>query len=153
MGKRTTQPDLILSNGKPAAVILGIKEYEELLERAEDAVDLKTLRDMKKKPLRFRKLDDVLKGRVAAVYEVVLERRAERDRRVCDPRSAVSKARDRDSTLVASQPSRFPPPRPGLGGSQGSSSRGSAPLHSWLHPSVPTGAGSRPLERSETRRC
>ena len=63
MAKRISQPDIILSNGKPAGVILGIKEYEELLERAEDAVDLKTLRSMKKKPLRFRKLDDVLKRR------------------------------------------------------------------------------------------
>ena len=63
MGKRVRQPDVIFSNGKPSAVIIGIREYEELLERAEDAADVRTLQAMGKKPLRFRKLDEVLKGR------------------------------------------------------------------------------------------
>lgn len=63
MGKRIPQPDIILSNRKPADVILGIREYEELLERAEDAADLKTLQAMKKKPLRFHKLNDAVATR------------------------------------------------------------------------------------------
>jgi len=50
-----------MRGGKPAAVILGIEEYRELLERAEDAEDLKTLRKMRKRPLKFRKLEDFLK--------------------------------------------------------------------------------------------
>lgn len=62
MKTRKRQPQIVLRNGKPAAVILGLDEYEELLERAEDAADLKTLRAMRKKPLRFRKLEDVLDG-------------------------------------------------------------------------------------------
>lgn len=60
MKTRKRQPQIVLRNGRPAAVILGLDEYEELLERAEDAADLKTLRAMRKKPLRFRKLEDVL---------------------------------------------------------------------------------------------
>jgi hypothetical protein len=40
---------------------LGIEEYRELLERVEDAEDLKTLRAMRKRPLKFRKLEDFLK--------------------------------------------------------------------------------------------
>ena len=46
---------------KPTAVILSIEEYRKLLERVEDAEDLKTLRAMRKRPLRFRKLEDFLK--------------------------------------------------------------------------------------------
>ena len=61
--QRMSKPDIILSNGKPAAVILSIAEYEELLERAEDAADLRTLRSMRRKPLRSRKLADVLRER------------------------------------------------------------------------------------------
>jgi PHD/YefM family antitoxin component YafN of YafNO toxin-antitoxin module len=61
MKQRIRKPDIILTNGKPAAVILSIAEYEELLERAEDAADLRTLRAMRRKPLRFRKLHDVLR--------------------------------------------------------------------------------------------
>ena len=60
MKTKKKRPQIVLENGKPSAVILALDEYEKLLERAEDAEDLKTLRTMRKKPLRFRKLDDVL---------------------------------------------------------------------------------------------
>jgi hypothetical protein len=40
---------------------LSIEEYGKLLERVEDAEDLKMLRTMRKRPLRFRKLEDFLK--------------------------------------------------------------------------------------------
>jgi hypothetical protein len=53
--------DLIYRDGKPAAVILDIAEYEELLERLEDADDLRALREIRQRPLRFRKLTDFLK--------------------------------------------------------------------------------------------
>jgi hypothetical protein len=45
----------------PAAVILDIEEYRDLLKRLEDAEDLKMLNAMRGKPLRFRKFDDFLK--------------------------------------------------------------------------------------------
>ena len=50
-----------IRGGKPAAVILDIDEYREMLERLEDMEDLKMLEDMRKKPLKFRALDDFLK--------------------------------------------------------------------------------------------
>lgn len=54
-------PEIVVRNGKPAAVILDINEYIEMLERLEDAEDLEMLQEMRKKPLRFRKLEDFLK--------------------------------------------------------------------------------------------
>ena len=60
MRTKKKRPQIVLENGKPSAVILALDEYEKLLERAEDAEDLKTLRAMRKRPLRFRKLNDVL---------------------------------------------------------------------------------------------
>ena len=54
-------PGIILQEGKPTAVILDIDEYQEMLERLEDAEDLKMLIEMRKKPLKFRRLDDFLK--------------------------------------------------------------------------------------------
>ena len=50
-----------MRGGKPAAIILDIHEYRELLERVEDADDLKMLKQMRKRPLKFRKLEHVLK--------------------------------------------------------------------------------------------
>lgn len=53
-------PEIIFRDGKPAAVILDIDEYQELLERLEDIEDLKELEKMRKKILKYRKLDDFL---------------------------------------------------------------------------------------------
>ena len=63
MTRLSRASEVVLRNGKPAAVILDIEAYEELLERAEDAADLRRLRNMRKKPLRFRKLEDLLNVR------------------------------------------------------------------------------------------
>lgn len=54
-------PELVLKEGKPTAVILDIDEYQEMLERLEDIEDLRMLEEMRKKPLKFRKLEDFLK--------------------------------------------------------------------------------------------
>ena len=51
---------IVTENGEPSAVILDIEEYKEMLERLEDAEDLKTLEDMRKKPLKFKKLEEFL---------------------------------------------------------------------------------------------
>ncbi len=53
-------PEIVLRNGKPTAVILNIEQYQELLERLEDTEDLKRLRTMRKKPLRFKTLNEFL---------------------------------------------------------------------------------------------
>jgi len=52
--------DLIYRNGRPAAVIIGIREYEELLERLEDVEDVMYLRKLRQKPLHFTRLSDFL---------------------------------------------------------------------------------------------
>jgi PHD/YefM family antitoxin component YafN of YafNO toxin-antitoxin module len=56
----TRHQEVVYRNGKPAAVILDIEEYRELLERLEDSEDLRILKRMRTKPLKFRKLDDFL---------------------------------------------------------------------------------------------
>ncbi len=63
MKSRHTQPQIVLRNGKPTAVILDLAQYEELLERAEDTYDLARLRAMRGKPLRFKPLEHFLQGR------------------------------------------------------------------------------------------
>jgi len=53
-------PEIILRDGKPAAVIVDIDEYQEMVERLEDLDDLRMLEELRKKPLKFRKLEDFL---------------------------------------------------------------------------------------------
>jgi len=60
MKAKKKTPELVLRNGKPAAVIVDIKEYQEMLERLEDLEDLKALKDMRRKPLKFKKLEEFL---------------------------------------------------------------------------------------------
>jgi PHD/YefM family antitoxin component YafN of YafNO toxin-antitoxin module len=55
---KSKTPDILFRDGKPAAVVLDIDEYQEILERLEDSEDLKALREMRKKPLKFKKLED-----------------------------------------------------------------------------------------------
>jgi hypothetical protein len=57
---------LVVEGGTAVAVILAIDDYQEMLERLEDLHDLKMLQEMKKKPLRFRKLEDFLTERPPA---------------------------------------------------------------------------------------
>lgn len=57
--KRTFE--IVTQDGKPTAVILDIDEYQEMLERLEDLEDLKMLKTMRKKPLKFKRLEDFLK--------------------------------------------------------------------------------------------
>jgi len=54
------EPEIIFREGKPAAVILDIDVYQELLERLEDAEDLKILAELRQKPLKFKRLEDFL---------------------------------------------------------------------------------------------
>jgi PHD/YefM family antitoxin component YafN of YafNO toxin-antitoxin module len=58
--KRKT-PEIVLKEGKPSAVILDIDEYRQMLERLEDLEDLNLLKEMRKGPLKFRRLEDFLK--------------------------------------------------------------------------------------------
>jgi len=54
-------PEIIVTRGKPSAVIIPLDEYRDMLARLEDAEDSKILTRLRKKPLRFRSLDAFLK--------------------------------------------------------------------------------------------
>ncbi len=60
MRVKRKSPEIILRDGKPAAVIIDIDEYQEMLERLEDAQDLRVLEEMRSKPLKFKRLEDFL---------------------------------------------------------------------------------------------
>ena len=53
-------PEIVFRGGKPAAVILDIEEYREMLERLEDMEDLKMLEEVRRRPLKFKKLETFL---------------------------------------------------------------------------------------------
>lgn len=61
MAIATQKPQLVVRDGRPRAVILGLKAYERLLEAAEDREDLRELRRIKKGRASFRALRDYLK--------------------------------------------------------------------------------------------
>jgi PHD/YefM family antitoxin component YafN of YafNO toxin-antitoxin module len=61
--KLLKEPELVTRNGKPTAVILPIKVYEALLERAEDVEDARWLKRRRKKPMVFRSLESFLAER------------------------------------------------------------------------------------------
>ena len=62
-GARRRPFQVVVVNGEPSAVILGIGEYEEykeMLERLEDLNDLEMLEDMRKNNQEFRRLEEFL---------------------------------------------------------------------------------------------
>ena len=58
---RRKRVELVVRNGKPSAVILDVDEYRKMLEHLEDMEDLKELQAMRRKPLKFRRLEDFLR--------------------------------------------------------------------------------------------
>jgi prevent-host-death family protein len=54
------EPEIVTRNGKPVSVILSIKEYEELLERAEDTEDVAWLKRAHRKERHCRPLEEYL---------------------------------------------------------------------------------------------
>ena len=57
------EPEIVTRKGKPVSVIIPIKDYEELLERVEDADDLAWLKRARRKPLHYRSLEDYIAER------------------------------------------------------------------------------------------
>ncbi len=53
-------PEIVYKNGKPSKVIIGIKEYEALLEAIEDREALDWLKRSRKESRSYRPLDEVL---------------------------------------------------------------------------------------------
>ena len=60
MKAANSEPEIVTRKGKPVSVIVPIKQYQELIERAEDAEDIVWLKRARKKKLHFRPLEDVL---------------------------------------------------------------------------------------------
>jgi PHD/YefM family antitoxin component YafN of YafNO toxin-antitoxin module len=58
-----TEPEIVTRNGKPVSVILPIRDYEELLERVEDAEDTAWLKRARQKPLHYRPLEEYLESK------------------------------------------------------------------------------------------
>ena len=61
------QPELVYRDGEPVAVILEIGQYQEMLERLDDAEDLELLRRMRERPLHFRPLEEFLEEHAPSV--------------------------------------------------------------------------------------
>ena len=63
MKENYREPEIVTRKGKPVSVILPIKDYEELLERVEDAEDVVSLKQARRKKLQYRPLEDYLASR------------------------------------------------------------------------------------------
>jgi len=59
------EPEIVTWKGRPVSVILPIEDYQELLERLEDALDVAWLKRARSKPMRYRPLTDYLAERRA----------------------------------------------------------------------------------------
>ena len=57
MKATSREPEIVTRNGKPVSVIIPIKDYKELLERAEDAEDIAWLKRARRKKLLYRPLE------------------------------------------------------------------------------------------------
>ena len=67
MSLSAKNPEIIIRDGKPVAVVLDIDVYQEMLERIEEIEDLEYLEQVRQKPLEFRSLDDFLKDHLSDV--------------------------------------------------------------------------------------
>jgi len=63
MNATMLEPEIVMRKGKPVSVIIPIKDYEELLERVEDSEDVAWLKRARRKPLRYRPLEEYLAER------------------------------------------------------------------------------------------
>lgn len=54
------KPEIVVRNGKPVSVIIPLQDYQELLERAEDAEDTAWLKKARGKPKHYRPLEEYL---------------------------------------------------------------------------------------------
>ena len=63
MKETLPEPQIVTRKGKVVSVIIPIKDYEELLERLEDTDDAAWLKRARRKPLRYRPLEEYLAKR------------------------------------------------------------------------------------------
>jgi hypothetical protein len=57
------EPEIVTRKGKPVSVIIPIAQYEDMIERLEDAADVAYLKRARRKPLSYRPLEDYLAER------------------------------------------------------------------------------------------
>ena len=60
MKSENAEPEIVTRNGRPVSVILPIKNYQEMIERLEDAKDVAWLKRARRKKRHFRPLENVL---------------------------------------------------------------------------------------------
>ncbi len=56
------EPEIATKKGKPVSVILPIKQYQEMMERLEDAEDVAWLKKAHRKKLRYRPFEEALRA-------------------------------------------------------------------------------------------
>ena len=61
--KTLPEPEIVTRKGKPVSVILPIADYQELLERVEDVEDVAWLKQARRKPQKYRPLEEYLTER------------------------------------------------------------------------------------------
>jgi hypothetical protein len=59
--KLMTAPEVVTRKGKPVSVILPIRDYLDLVERSEDAVDVAWLKKSRQRSTSFRPLERFLR--------------------------------------------------------------------------------------------
>jgi hypothetical protein len=59
--KLMTAPEVVTRKGKPVSVILPIRDYLDLVERSEDAVDVAWLKKARRRTTSFRPLERFLR--------------------------------------------------------------------------------------------
>lgn len=60
MTRTKRKPQYVVEDGRPTAVIVDIQQYEEMLEKLDQAEDLAQLQQMRKRPLKFRSMSEFL---------------------------------------------------------------------------------------------
>ena len=74
------EPEIVTRKGRPVAVILPIRDYEELLARLEDSEDVAWLKRARQKPMQYRPLEHYLAERKAKGRVEDLPRACSRER-------------------------------------------------------------------------
>jgi hypothetical protein len=59
--KLMTAPEVVTRKGKPVSVILPIRDYLELVDQSEDAVDVAWLKKSRRRTTSFRPLERFLR--------------------------------------------------------------------------------------------
>ena len=59
----THESEIVTRSGRPVSVIIPIKDYQELLERAEDSEDIAWLKRARRKKQHYRPLEEYVSQR------------------------------------------------------------------------------------------